>query len=190
MNVVAQAQHEAMQEIAKYGTPHPTHLLLAQQKGILLAKKLHADEEIVSLGTLLMDLKIGEAITDGKLAEHITMSAEAAGKLLDAWGFKGEKRIKVLNCIEAHHATVPFTCVEAEICANADCYRFLHPTGIMAAIALYGKRYSNFSETLDQLEHKMDEKHAILSLDVCKRELEPHYIAFKKMIAEARELSK
>jgi len=39
---------------------------------------------------------------------------------------------------------------------------------------------------LDQAEAKLEEKHGILSLDICKRELEPHYQTIKALIAAAR----
>ncbi len=44
----------------------------------------------------------------------------------------------------------------------------------------------DFVEVLKQVEYKMDEKWNILSLDICKQELEPYYKQFKDLIDIAR----
>ena len=38
----------------------------------------------------------------------------------------------LINCVAAHHGAIPFDSLEAEIVANADCYRFIHPRGVMS----------------------------------------------------------
>ncbi len=86
---------------------------------------------------------------------------DATKIFLEKYPLTKEEQKKIINCVEAHHKGVKFNCVEAEICANADCYRFLHP--------------------------KMNEKHKILSLDICKKELEPYYQEFKKLFEKASE---
>ena len=44
---------------------------LANEQGQTLAEKLHADKNIVLLGTLLMDLKLKQASEEGRLGEHV-----------------------------------------------------------------------------------------------------------------------
>jgi hypothetical protein len=187
MDLLALAKKEAESETEKHGAPHPTHLQLSFDVGQRLAKELDADAVLVGVGTLLMDIKLGEALQAGKLSEHVTMSAKYAKALLDQWGVVDQDVI--LNCVEAHHGTIPYTSLEAEICANADCYRFLHPTGIMAYLTLLGQREDDFTECLKQLEGKVDEKWSILSLAMCKQELAQYYEQFKEWIANAMAVS-
>jgi hypothetical protein len=94
---------------------------------------------------------------------------------------------KIIACIEQHHGTADYFFLEAEICANADCYRFLHPRGILSAFILFGRRDESTDNILTQVEKKMDEKFSILSLPICQEELTPYYNQFKKLIAEARK---
>ena len=91
--------------------------------------------------------------------------------------------------MEAHHGKIPYTCIEAEICANADCYRFISPKGFLSYLATLGKRHDDFASCLNDAEKKLDEKYALLSLDFCKQELEPRYQTFKTSIQQARETS-
>ena len=100
---------------------------------------------------------------------------------------KGEW-VVIINCIESHHGKISFKFLEAEVCTNADCYKFLHPKGFLAYLSILGKRNLSFAETLNRMEGKLDEKYKILSLDICKKELEEYYKMFKKIIVEAREL--
>ena len=93
---------------------------------------------------------------------------------------------QIINCVEAHHGTIPFDSIEAEICANADCYRFIHPKGFFLFLTILGKRGS-FPDALDMAEKKLDEKYNILSLDFCKNELEEVYRGLKSYISMARQ---
>lgn len=185
--IVEKAKELALAEIKKTGLPIPEHFNLANSKGQELAEKLGGDKDIILLGTMLMDLKLGECLQEGKLPEHIRRSSDEAKKFLEQFKIDQKTKNKIINCIEAHHRTIPFTCTEAEICANADCYRFLHPRGIFAYLASLGKRLDNLNDILAQLELKMDEKMKTLTLALCKKELQPHYKSFKEYIKQARE---
>ena len=74
-----------------------------------------------------MDIKLGEAKKEGCLKEHSKISADATKNFLQQFDINDELKNKIVNCVEAHHATIPFTSKESELCANADCYRFIHP---------------------------------------------------------------
>ena len=187
MDLVAKARNYALAEIEKYGTPLLTHFDISEKKAIELAKKIKADETIVRVGISLMDLKLGQALKENRLQEHVRMSVEAARLFLEKFGLDKEKEDKIINCIEAHHRDIEFTCIEAEICANADCYRFIHPRGFFAYLTLLGKRCDNFDDCLNQAEMKLDEKNNILSLETCKRELGDYYVTLKKFIADSRD---
>lgn len=115
------------------------------------------------------------------------MSVEATQGFLEKFELDKETKEKIINCVEAHHAQVPFICKEAEIVANADCYRFIHPKGVFDFFTGLGKRDLNFDEVLNYVEEKLDEKYKILSLEICKQELEGYYHQFKKLLKSARE---
>ncbi len=184
--IIKKAREYAVSEIYKYGTPAIGHLDFSEKKGLELAEKLKADKKIVQLGTILMDLKLGQAKKENRLSEHTKMSAEDSKKFLTQFGINIKLINKIVNCIEAHHGNIPFDSIEAEICANADCYRFIHPRGFFVYLTLLGKRHKNVDECLEQAEKKMDEKHNILSLDICKKELEGYYKTLKGYIKDAR----
>ncbi len=186
MDIVQESRKYALAEIEKYGSPLLLHFEMSEKKAIELAKKLHADENIVRVGIALMDLKLGQALAENRLSEHVAMSVEAAQEFLQQFTISDQEKEKMINCVEAHHKDVPFMCLEAEICANADCYRFIHPKGFFAFMHLLGKRHNDFNDCLKLAEEKLEEKHDILSLDICRKELESHYVALKKMIAVAK----
>ncbi|MFA5967496.1 MAG: hypothetical protein WC805_03260 [Patescibacteria group bacterium] len=184
--IIIKAREYTVSEFEKYGSP-VLLLDLATQVATRLATALEADVDITKMGAYLMDLKLGEAKRDGKRSEHARLSAESGAVFLEQFGLADDVKNKIINCIEAHHGDVPYKSIEAEICANADCYKFLSPRGFLIAFALTGKPNAGFDEHLDSIEKKLDEKHSILSLDICKEELELHYRAFKELIAQSRQ---
>jgi len=188
MDIVEEARKYAIAEIEKYGLPSIENFEISEKKAIELASTRDVDPKIVKLGVYLMDLKLGQAYNENRLPDHVNMSVAAATEFLDKFGIDASSKEKIINCIEAHHKSVPFTCMEAEICANADCYRFIHPKGVFGYFAFWATKRKKFPELLDMAEAKLDEKHAILSLPECKEELEPYYQQFKQLFKEAREL--
>jgi len=184
--IIEKAKEWALKENKDYGTPLLEHLYLSNKKGQELAEKLNANKDIVLIGTWLMDIKLGECLKEGKPSEHITKSAEATKEFLKQFDINQKIKDAIVNCVEGHHGTVSFICKEAEICANADCYRFLHPRGLFAYFTLLGSRNGNLNKTIEFAENKVEEKHSILSLDICKEELEPYYKMFKTLIDKAR----
>ncbi len=186
MTVAEEARKYAVAEIEKFGTPILEHFLISEKKALELAKKLQANEEIVQIGIYFMDLKLGEAHQANKTSSHVDMGVRAAREFFKKYPVDDESGEKIINCIAAHHGAVLFNCLEAEICANADCYRFIHPKGFFAYLMLLGQRGLGHDEALDTIENKLEEKHKILSLEICKKELEPRYQQFKKYIKEAR----
>jgi len=122
-----------------------------------------------------------------RIVSRIGMSREYAKKFLDKNDVNKETKDKILNCVAAHHMAVPFNCIEAEICANADCYKFLHPKGFIQFITILGNRDRNLNKILDNAEEKLDEKWNVLSLDICKKELSEYYHMFKKLIKNCRK---
>lgn len=188
MDIIQESRKLAISEIEKFGLPNLVHFEISERKAIELAEKLNADKTIVQIGVHLMDLKIGQSFKENKVSQHVQMSVEATREFLSKFDINEISKQKILNCVEAHHGNIPFKCAEAEICANADCYRFIHPKGFFVFLTILGKRSPSFSECLINAESKMDEKYNILSLDVCKAELEEYYHTLKKYISDAKSL--
>jgi len=185
MKVIIEKAKEFVEKETKKAVRRLFHL--ANVKGQELAEKLDADKDIVMLGTLLMDVKLKQAMEENRLKDHVKMSLEAAKEFLKQFDLSEETKNKIYNCIEAHHGNVSFICIEAEICANADCYKFLHPKGVLQYIGIMMGRTDDFQEVIANVEKKLEEKHKILSLDICKEELEHYYKMFKELFEKARE---
>tara|TARA_Y100000310_G_scaffold339410_1_gene431976 strand:- start:1140 stop:1706 length:567 start_codon:yes stop_codon:yes gene_type:complete len=185
--IIKKAREWALEETKQNGTPLNEHFNISNAKGQELAGKLGANRDIVLIGTMLMDIKLGECLKEDKLNEHIKRSAEATKKFLEQFDLDKETKNKIINCVDGHHGTNKWICKEAEICANADCYRFLHPCGVFAYFGLLGTRTKNCQESLSYVEDKLNEKWNVLSLDICKEELKPYYQMFKELFKKAKE---
>lgn len=186
MNIVEEARKYAISEIDKFGFPTLINFEISEKKALELAEKLNADIKIIQVGNSLMDLKLGQALREGRVSEHVAMSVEAAKEFLSGFDIDNTEKDKIINCIGTHHRDIPFKCIEAEICANADCYRFIHPRGFFANLVSLGERRFNLEDSLNRAEKKMDEKFNVLSLDICKEELTGYYKTLKSFINEAR----
>lgn len=187
--LITDARSLAIREIEKYGAPGRVHFSLAERKAIELAQQLNADALVVRVGIALMDLHLGQAMQENRLDEHVAMSVTATEKFLNAHDIDDPTKMKIINCVAAHHRDVPFTCIEAEICANADCYRFIHPAGFFYFLTILGKRGQDYLSCISAAESKLEEKHKILSLETCQNELEPYYKTLKQYIIDARKLA-
>jgi hypothetical protein len=119
--------------------------------------------------------------------KHIGMSVEATKELLEKYALDEKTKETIINCVEAHHGTKEYLSLEAEICANADCYKFIHPKGVLAFSSILGRRFHDMEKELTQLEYKLDEKFNTLSLEITKEELTEYYNQFKKMIELAKK---
>ncbi len=163
------------------------HIYVAFEKGKSLAKYYEADEDIVLIGVYLMDYKLKDAKKLGKKQEHTTMAAEFARDFLNDYNITKEEKDKIINCIEAHHGKIPFQCIEAEICANADCYRFISSTGVFAYMCFLATKLDDLEAILTKVMEKMNEKYKILSLDKVKEELEESYQMFLRIFSNTLE---
>jgi hypothetical protein len=162
------------------------HFDLSMNKGREIAQILSADVALVQVGVALMDVKLGEAFSTARLGEHVAMGVQAATEFLSAYDLDESEKGRIVNCIEAHHGAVPFSCLESEIVTNADCYRFMHPAGVIHYIGTLSKRGLQLDKVIEQAEAKLEEKCALLTLDVSKSELLPFYADMKRMFASAK----
>ncbi|HUV72480.1 MAG TPA: hypothetical protein VMW25_05745 [Clostridia bacterium] len=173
----------AFAQTKETGAPSLFNLNLSNKKGQWLAEKLGANKGIVLAGTLLMDCQLGQAMKLGKIAEHIEMSAKKADELLTEFpDIDNETKEKIVYCVRQHHGTEKFHSLEAEICCNADCYRFASLRGFVDGL----RSFENMSTdgVLKLLDSKADEKWHSLSLDICKKELKQQYQLIKSFIKQ------
>lgn len=185
--LVKKAEEFALSEIDNHRLPPKRFFDTSNEKGEELAKHLGADVDVVKIGTRLMDIKLGEAASKGIMEEHVSMGVEATKDFLGQFEISDEIKEKIINCVEGHHGNVDWTCKEAEICANADCYRFHLVSNWLSFIHSMGHNGMSFEESLKAAEFKLEEKWNILSLDYCKKELEPHYKAIREILDKANK---
>lgn len=173
------------EDIDRYGAPSKFQVDFANEKGQWLAKQLNANENIVELGTLLMDCKLGLAYKEGRIKDHIQMSREKAEEILstDSQITEQEKEV-ILDCVKQHHGSSKFSSLEAEICCNADCYKFASVKGVIGSIKNNGDMPLN--DMVKLFLEKADEKWQALSLDMCKKELKPEYEAIRTLLSNYR----
>ncbi len=180
--LIDQVSDLAKIEMEKYKVPSKVHFSMAISKGKQLARLLGAREDLVALGTILMDIKLGEAYSLNQLGLHVHMSLEYAKQILgDSDALTGPEKEIIYNSIEAHHGAISHTSLESEIVTNADCYRFIHPMGVTWWNATLGTRTDNILEILKQLDLKLEEKWQLVSLPIVKKELEPYYLQYKNL---------
>ncbi|MCR4330205.1 MAG: hypothetical protein NUV65_06710 [Candidatus Roizmanbacteria bacterium] len=172
------------EEVERTGMPLKLHVDLACQVGKRLAEILGANVEIVEIGTLLMDCMIGQAIKQGKLNEHIRMSAEKADELLSHSNLSSKDKENIRHCVLEHHGADKFYSLESEICCNADCYRFTSVKGF--SYAMRYMREMPFVDMVNLLENKVAEKWGLVSLDICKKELSPQHSVLKSFLKKLK----
>lgn len=186
-NLAKEVRSEAIKEIDKYGSPPMELFKLSEFHAVKLAKLYNADFDIVKMGCYFADYKLGLAFKENRLKDHIKMSLEAASGFFKKHNTDKKLADKVLHCIEAHHGTIPYKSIEAEIVANADCYKFLTARGLFAFVkSLSGRENMTLDQILDYCEEKAGEKWSIASLPEVKKELENNHMLIKKLVKNAR----
>lgn len=116
------------------------------------------------------------------------MSSRVTKEMLKDFAFLDEKtKENIIKCVEEHHGVENFFSIESEIVANADCYKFIHPKGLLYYSSMLGRKFHDFNKELEQLNFKLNEKHNTISLPLVKEELEPYYNFFQKSINEAKK---
>jgi hypothetical protein len=184
--IIRKAEEFALSEIKKYGLPSMMNYNISNEKGLELSKQFDANSDIVQIGTRLMDIKLGEALTKGRIQEHIAMGVTATEEFLSQFELINDVKEQIVACVKEHHGVKNWTSKESEICANADCYRFLLVENWLEFLHSLGAEDSTFEEDLALAESKLEEKWTILSIDSCKVELTSHYNMIKKIIAKVK----
>ena len=184
-NLFDEIDRFAREEIEKNGLPQIYNYEVANQKAEELAKKYGADAMLSKCGTALMDIKLGEAAKYGAQPKHVEMSAQYAEEILNKLNVDPQTTKLLLNCVLAHHGKIPYESKEAEICANADAYRFISERGIFTTYKFALDQGKTHNEAIDYVQFKLDEKFNILSLDVAKQELTGLYHTFSEILKKA-----
>lgn len=175
----------AYSEVERTGMPIKMHIELATVKGIDLAKKLNANIEIIEAGTLMMDCVLGNAIKEGKIKDHVDMCYQKTKEILSDFNDVSQKdKDNILQCVLQHHGSDKFYSLESEICCNADCYRFASIKGFTISIRYL--RDMPFDETISLVSSKVDEKWNALTLNVCKKEIEPQHEVIQRFLEKLK----
>ena len=189
LNEIAEkAEKFARDEIEKYWLPWVTHFNISLEKWIKIAEELGANVELVKIWVCLMDVKLWQAFSEKRVWEHIKMSSDATKDFLKDFEIDEQTKNIIIECVEWHHWKEKFDSLEAEITANADCYRFISPKGIFYFFTVLWRRlWDNLEKNIENVENKMDEKMNIVSLDLVKEELEPIYKNMKNYFNQIKE---
>lgn len=180
-----QAKKLAYNEVEKTGMPVKLHVDLSTSVGKRLAKELGANINIVEAGTLLMDCLIGQALQEGRIKDHVQMSLNKTNELLEQSTLSEEDKENIRHCVSEHHGTEKFYSLESEICCNADCYRFASILGFTYTIRYL--RDMPFSDLVNLLNKKVNEKWNLISLDIVKKELTPQHKVISEILKDLQQ---
>lgn len=187
-DLIIKANQFNRDETEKYNPDIKFLYELSLNAGVKLAKEYGADENVVKIALAMMDSKLPEAAYLGVPKKHIEMAVSATTKVFkDIDGLDDKIKENIIKCIEEHHGVEKYFSIESEVVANADCYKFVHPKGILYYSSMLGRRFHDFNKELEQLEFKLNEKHDTISLPLVKNELESYYEYFQKAINEAKK---
>ncbi|MBU0708716.1 hypothetical protein KJ596_03115 [Patescibacteria group bacterium] len=185
-SLIQKAKGFALSQAEEYGAPSPDNFEYINTVGQQLASQMGATKDIVLLATSLSDCMLGPAFKTGNLSQHISMAVEKANELiLDFPEISNDEKENIIHSLKEHHGTDKFYSLEAEICCNADCYRFASVDGVIGGIRYV--REMPLDNLIDILSKKADEKWNALTLDICKNELEPQYKLIKQFLKQYQD---
>lgn len=185
-SLIKKAKEISYAEADKHGKPSRFHIDFTNEKGQRLGELLGRNKNVILLGTLLMDCMLGRALAENRQSEHIKMSVEKAEEVLSGFPELEEKeKENIIYCVIQHHGAEKFYSPEAEICCNANCYKFASIKGFLCAVEC--NKDTDIKKRVDFLSQKADEKWNALTFDVCKKELESQYIAIKDFLSKYKD---
>ncbi len=171
-------------EIEKTGLPAIDFHKICLVYGKRLAKVYKVNEDFILACLNFMDVKVGEAFLSNRVKDHVQMSLEATLESIKPLNLDKKLIKKISGCILNHHGTKKYPSIEAEICANADCFKFLNPKAFIAFIASLGKRGRTLEQILKFAREKIDEKIAVASLPEVKKEAQDYYRLLSKLLGK------
>lgn len=185
-DIIVELDQIAISEIMKYGVPSLDDYNDTVNTALELGKILNANLEVIKLGARLMEIKLGQAISEKKRVESVNMCLGFAMAFLTGFPLSEDFKIKVIACIKEQNET-SFSCIEAEICTNALCCNSLTPRKLLKKFYNFHSAGYNFEETFLFSEEKAEEKWKKLTLDVCKKKMETNYNQIKEFLSAAKK---
>lgn len=179
--LVEEAESFLRESLGRYRRPPLALFELATLKGQELADQLGAQKDIVKLGTLFMDCLLPQAIAEGCVGEHISMSWDKASEIISKYPeVSDEEKENIHHCVLEHHGVDSFYSLESEACCNADCYKFLSVEGIM--INIRGNSDLSTPDLMKLLSNKVDEKWNAVSIPSVREDLMGQHDAIKEFL--------
>lgn len=186
--LVNDARDFCLSEIREFNPDIEIFFYFLLKKTSELAEYYHADKEIIQIGLYLMDAMAPRLAKQNMRERHVEIGVEKTKELLEKYDIDENTKEKIINCVAAHHGDEKYLSIEAEICANIDCYNFIHPRGVFAYCLILKRRFDNeLDKILNQIEYKLHEKYNLISLDKVKEELEPFYKQFSFMLEACKK---
>ena len=187
LQLLSTSEQLLQQEIKKTNLPPIENHKICLVYGKKLAQAYKIDLDFIAACLNFMDVKIGQTVQENRRQDHIQMSLDATLKAIRPINLDSKTITKIRGCILSHHGADPYPSIEAEICANADCFKFLHPRGLLVFIADLGRRGMKFNELLNFAKEKIEEKMATISLPEVKPEAKEYYRNLIKLINAAQK---
>ena len=186
--LLVKIDEKAREQTELFGNPSKLNYDTANKNAVLLARSIGADETLSEIGTRLMDIKLGECIKQGKQPEHINRSYEYTKSLLEEFGVNKRTKQILLDCVKFHHGAPggKYPTKEAEVVANADCYRFIGYAGLYGNIMTTRSWGLSQNDSIDYLLSKLNEKRAVLSIKKAKADLEPIYTELVNLLNKCK----
>ena len=185
--IINDLDQEIIAEINKYGIPTLEDYNDVTDTAVRLGTELGVNLDVVRLASKLMHSKVGEAVSLKKWAEHTNMSLGFAMEFFKKYPLNENIKNKVFTCIREHRDKT-FSIKEAEVCANANCYKYLLPRKTLKMFYTFRQQGHNFEEILFLADEKLEQKWNSLTLDICKKELEENYKKIKAFLESAKKV--
>ena len=145
----------------------------------MLASELGCDEMVAKRGGLLHD--IGKAVDHEVEGTHVTIGTQLARKYKESE--------KVINCIEAHHGDVEFTCIEAVLVQAADTISSARPGARRESIENYVKRLEKL-ERIASSFNGVEKAYAIQAGREIRIIVKPDDVSDEESVMLARDIAK
>lgn len=145
----------------------------------MLAAELGCDEMVAKRGGLLHD--IGKAVDHEMEGTHVTIGTQLARKY--------KENDKVINCIEAHHGDVEFSCIEAILVQAADTISSARPGARRESIENYVKRLEKLEQISSSFEG-VEKAYAIQAGREVRIIVKPEAISDDQSMLLAKDIAK